>query len=159
LFCSSLSAPQLLHDYENLNYIHSREWLNNAVCSAQISIIYLTFRGLSWPWSYGSWIYSYLCNQCLSPLMLWARISIMARCTTLCDNIFSVTGDRSVVFSRSSGFLHQQILPPRYNKNIVERHENPSNKQTNILLLLSVIFRLFSQIIFSQSETKCFVTF
>jgi len=22
-------------------------------------------------WSYGSWIYNYLCNQCLSPLMLW----------------------------------------------------------------------------------------
>jgi hypothetical protein len=29
--------------------------------------------------------YSYLCNQCLSPLMLWVRISIRARCTTLCD--------------------------------------------------------------------------
>ena len=26
-------------------------------------------RGLPWPWSYGSWIYSYLWNQCLSPLM------------------------------------------------------------------------------------------
>ena len=24
-------------------------------------------KGLSWPWSYGSWIYNYLCNQCLSP--------------------------------------------------------------------------------------------
>jgi len=22
----------------------------------------------SWSWSYGSWIYNYLCNQCLSPL-------------------------------------------------------------------------------------------
>ena len=40
LSCSSLSAPQLLHDYENLNYIHSKELLNNVVCSAQISIIY-----------------------------------------------------------------------------------------------------------------------
>jgi hypothetical protein len=37
------------------------------------------------PWSYGSWIYNYLCNQCLPPLMLWVRISIRARCTTLCD--------------------------------------------------------------------------
>jgi hypothetical protein len=34
---------------------------------------------------YGSWIYNYLCNQCLSPLMLWVRISIRARCTALCD--------------------------------------------------------------------------
>jgi len=24
--------------------------------------------GLSWSWSYGGWIYNYLCNQCLSPL-------------------------------------------------------------------------------------------
>jgi hypothetical protein len=40
-------------------------------------------KGPSWPWSYGSWIYNYLCNQYLSPHMLWVRISIRARCTTL----------------------------------------------------------------------------
>ena len=34
-----------------------------------------------WPWSYGSWIYNYLCNQCLSPLKLWVRIHLIARCT------------------------------------------------------------------------------
>jgi hypothetical protein len=39
------------------------------------------------PWSYGSRIYNYLCNQCLLPLMLWVRISIRARCTTLCDKV------------------------------------------------------------------------
>ena len=43
--------------------------------------------GPSWPWSYGSWIYNYLCNQCLSPLMLWVRISIRANCTILCDKV------------------------------------------------------------------------
>jgi len=43
----------------------------------------LMAEGLSWPWSYGSWIYNYLCNQCPSPLM-WAQISIRVRCTTLC---------------------------------------------------------------------------
>ena len=32
-------------------------------------------------------IYNYLCNQCLSPLMLWVPISIRARCTTLCDKV------------------------------------------------------------------------
>jgi hypothetical protein len=41
----------------------------------------------SWPWSYGSWIYNYLCNQRLSPLMLLVQISIRARCPTLCDNV------------------------------------------------------------------------
>jgi len=49
---------------------------------------YFTFpEGPSWPWSYGSWIYNYLCNQCLSPLMLWVRISIRARLTTVCDKV------------------------------------------------------------------------
>ena len=38
------------------------------------------------PFSYGSWIYNYLCNQCISPLM-WVRISIKARCTKLCDEV------------------------------------------------------------------------
>ena len=42
------------------------------------------FTGPSWPLSYGSW---YLCKQCLSPLVLWVRISIRARCTTLCDKV------------------------------------------------------------------------
>ena len=28
-------------------------------------------------WSYGSWIYYYLCNQCLSPLTLWVRILLI----------------------------------------------------------------------------------
>ena len=41
----------------------------------------------SWPWSYCSWIYNYLCNQCLSPLILWVRISIRARSTTLCAKV------------------------------------------------------------------------
>ena len=44
-------------------------------------------KGLSWSWSYGSWIYNYLCHQCLSPLTLWVRISIRVRCTTLCDKV------------------------------------------------------------------------
>ena len=43
-------------------------------------------KGLSWPWSHGSWIYNYLCNQCLSRLLLWVRISNRAKCTT-CDKV------------------------------------------------------------------------
>jgi hypothetical protein len=54
------------------------------------TILYIYIRNIwepSWPWSYGSWIYNYLCNQCLSILMFWVRISIRARCTTLCDKV------------------------------------------------------------------------
>ena len=45
--------------------------------------------GPSWPCSYGSWIYNYLCNQCLSPLMLWVRIPLKRGVlnTTLCDKV------------------------------------------------------------------------
>jgi hypothetical protein len=31
--------------------------------------------------SYGSWIYNYLCNKCLSPLELWVRNLLMVRYT------------------------------------------------------------------------------
>jgi hypothetical protein len=37
--------------------------------------------GPLFPCSYGSWIYNYLCTQCLSLLMLWVRILIRVRCT------------------------------------------------------------------------------
>ena len=40
-----------------------------------------------WLWLYGNWIYNNLCNQYLSPLMLWVRILIRTRCTTLCDKV------------------------------------------------------------------------
>ena len=48
--------------------------------------------GSSWPWSYGSWIYNYLCNRCLSPLMLWVRIPLKAWCTTICQCLLQVGG-------------------------------------------------------------------
>jgi hypothetical protein len=40
-------------------------------------------------WSYGSWIYNYLCNQCLSPLTLWDRIPLRRDVldTTICDRV------------------------------------------------------------------------
>jgi len=52
----------------------------------------------SWSWSYGSWIYNYICNQCLSPLTLWVRIPIKAKCTryNIMWSSLSVTYDRSV---------------------------------------------------------------
>ena len=48
--------------------------------------------GSSWLWSHVSWIYNYLCNQCLSPLTFWVRIPLIQGvhntfCTTLCDKV------------------------------------------------------------------------
>ena len=42
-------------------------------------------RGSSWSWTYGSWIYDYLCNQYLTPLMLW--FESYSNDTTLCDKV------------------------------------------------------------------------
>jgi hypothetical protein len=52
-----------------------------------LKIQILLLQGLPWPWSFGSWIYNYLCNRCLSPLIMWVRIPLSARCTTLCDKV------------------------------------------------------------------------
>jgi len=52
-------------------------------------IISFISRGSSWLWLYGSWIYNYLCNQCISPLTLWVRIPLRRGVldTTLCDKV------------------------------------------------------------------------
>ena len=53
----------------------------------------------SWRW-HVSLIYNYLCNQCLSPLKIWVRISFIGRCTRskIMWSSWSVTYDRSVIF-------------------------------------------------------------
>ena len=47
------------------------------------------FWGPLWSWSYGSWIYNYLCNQCLSPLKLWVWTPLkrVVLNTTLCGKV------------------------------------------------------------------------
>ena len=49
--------------------------------------LYHTHTGPSWSWSYGSWIYNYLCNRSLSILMLWVWLPLRQRCTTLTDKV------------------------------------------------------------------------
>ena len=48
-----------------------------------------TVMGSSWLWSYGSWIYNYICIQCLSPLPLCVRILLRRGVlnATLCDEV------------------------------------------------------------------------
>ena len=50
-----------------------------------------TFKeGSVWSWTYGSWIFNYLCNQCLSPLMLRVRTPLRRGVlnTILCDTVY-----------------------------------------------------------------------
>ena len=65
----------------------------------------------SLPWSCGSWIYNYLCNQCLSTLKLWVRIPFMVRCTRQHYVIKFVRDLRQV-----GGFLRVLRFPPPTNK-------------------------------------------
>jgi hypothetical protein len=90
-----------------------------------------TNRGPPWSRSYGSWIYNYLCHQCLSSLMLWVRISIKTRCTILYGKVC-----QWLALGRwfSPG-------PPVSSTNKTDRHDiaeillkvvlTPLNKQTN----------------------------
>jgi hypothetical protein len=43
----------------------------------------------SWLWPYGSWIYNYLCNQCMSPLNVSVRIPLRRGVldNTICDKV------------------------------------------------------------------------
>jgi len=40
---------------------YKRKWSN-------LYMLFCTYEAPSWSWSYGSWIYNYLCNRCLSLL-------------------------------------------------------------------------------------------
>jgi hypothetical protein len=61
-------------------------------------------------WSYGSWIYNYLCNQseCLSPLKLWVRTPFMAWCTRYNIMWLNFVSDLRQV----NGFLWVLRFPP-----------------------------------------------
>jgi hypothetical protein len=82
--------------------------------------------GTLWSWSHGSWIYNYLCNQCLSPLTLWVRIPLGQGVldTTLCEKDCQWITAGQWVF-----FWVLRFHPPPYNWNIVEsgfKHHNPN---------------------------------
>jgi hypothetical protein len=84
--------------------------MDRYILGIDISILFLSIflfamqsvKGLSWSWSYGVWIYNYLCNQCLSPLTLWVRTRFMGRCTRW--NI--MWSSLSVLFFGHSVILH-----------------------------------------------------
>ena len=89
-----------------------------------LSLFIFLQSGPSWSWLYCSWIYNYLCNECLSPLMLWVEIPRrqVVLDTTLCDKL--VSG-----FLKVLPFLPPISWLPWYSWNIVEsgiKHHNPN---------------------------------
>jgi len=80
-----------LHVY---NYYNNRSvlWVRGYLYTGNYFVVVIV---------YGSWIYNYVCNQCLLPLKLWVRTPFMARCAryNIMWKSLSVICDRSVVFS------------------------------------------------------------
>ena len=64
------------------------------------------FEGPTWSWSHGSWIYNYLCNQCLSPLQL--------RSNLVHDKVYSIHYVIKFVsdLRQVGDFLHVIWFPP-----------------------------------------------
>ena len=58
---------------------HHSDWFQGSplfLCPSLYCFLLFALHEWLWSWSYGSLIYNYLCNQCLSPLKLWVRISL-----------------------------------------------------------------------------------
>jgi hypothetical protein len=63
--------------YKVENRLHLYRDLISRILPMKSILSIRMLQGPSWSWLYGSWIYNYLCNQCLSPLKLWVRIPLM----------------------------------------------------------------------------------
>ena len=105
-------------------------------------------RGPSWLRSY--WIYNYPWNQCLSPLMLWLRIYIRARCTTLSDKVcqwlvigrwFSPGPPVSSTIKTDRHDITAILL--KVALNTIKQANKQANKQTNKQNLFSIMTNLF----------------
>jgi hypothetical protein len=122
--CAKLKDPQL-----NCFLCYSQKLqkhLKPNHCTSPIPLM-----GSSWSWSYGNWISNYLCNQCLSQLMLWVRIQLRRGVldTTLCDQVcqWLATGrwvsPGTPVSLTNKTYLHEITEPGPSPKNIIRTSE------------------------------------
>ena len=62
-------------------------WCSRKFAHLELNNNHSLTQGPSLLWLYGSWIYNHICNQCLSPLILWVRFMIRARRAALYDKV------------------------------------------------------------------------
>ena len=83
LCCLFFFDIQFLITFKLFLYIYvnqiSTQFFNQYKMYSNVSVFILYRERLCW--SYESWIYNYLCNQCLSPLKLRVWTLLMVRCT------------------------------------------------------------------------------
>jgi hypothetical protein len=80
------------------------------------------YRLFEW-WSYRSWINN-LCNQCLSPLMFWVQISLMARCTQYNKKSLKIPKGHKVFQWLVTGWQFSPGTPVSSTKK-TDRHDKP----------------------------------
>jgi hypothetical protein len=98
------------------------------------NIHYVTCKEPSWSWSYGSWIYNYLCNQYLSPLKLWVRTQFMVRCTLQFYVIKFVSDLRQV-----SGFLFYINFSADFIGEVLRQEELPCTSDDKTTCIWNVL--------------------
>jgi hypothetical protein len=100
-------------------------------------------RGLSWSSSYGTWIYNYLCNQCLSSLTL----CVQARCTIIQHYVIKFVSDLRQV----GGFLRVLRFPLDTNiGNKTDRHDITEILLNVALSSIPSSFSTYTRFVFSS---------
>jgi hypothetical protein len=80
----------------------------------------LYLQGPSWSWLYGSWIYNYLYNRCLSPLALWVLIllrrlySIQHYVIKFVNDLWQVGGFLQVLYTTLCDKVCQWLVAGRW---------------------------------------------
>jgi hypothetical protein len=83
LACNLIWTNNKLHIFSSYQFNHilsQKLQLTHGQWMLLIKVLFtITTGGPSW--SYGRWIYNYICNQCLSPFKFWVRIPLISMCT------------------------------------------------------------------------------
>ena len=96
-------------------------------------------KGSWWSWSHGSWIYNYLCNQCISLLTLWVRIPLTRGVldTTVCAKVFQWFSPVSPTSKADHHDIAAILLKVAFNTITLTLNPNPQY----IVILVSYIGR------------------
>jgi len=115
----------------------------------------IIIKGPSWSWSYGSWIYNYLCNQGMSPLTLWVRTPLRRHQldTTLCNKVCQWLG-------QVGGFLRPLRFPLPILLNATEillkvafsTINQTDHNNINVILIYNSLYPILSFVLFTLSQ-------
>ena len=132
--------------------------------SMVIVIIYhLYTEGQSWSWLYYSWIHNYICNQCISPLTLGVRITLMRGVLDilLCDKVYKwpAAGRWHPPVSFNKTYRHdidETLLKVALNNTTLFSDVSLNESQSQKTMFNNTLFRteLFAQLVFGKSRCE-----